>query len=406
MKKLILIAIVIAPIIFACKNTNPKLVKITGTITNPIGEIVSIEKADTAYTTNIDGYGNFGMSFVLDSAVYFNLRQGTEVTAMYVKPDDRINLTIDTKQYDETITYEGSSASSYLANKYLMEEKTDFYGEEYYLSSSEDYSIWLDKFKKTLTTELEKINDSAFVEDQIKTIDKRNEYYIKRQGELSDYTIDVRQYIMESRKVDQQFDFYYAVDTLNVSEFDELLNNYSVTLNKLLTKVEDKEYVSSIQDKIIKTIDRWTDRKQAIENMPKEGEPALDFTYQDKDGNDYSLSSFKGTLVYVDVWATWCGPCIGEIPSLQKLEEEYHGKNITFLSISVDSNKEDWLNYLKENELGGVQLWADGWSKITKDYAIFGIPRFMLFSSEGNVISTNAPRPSSDKISGLLDANL
>ena len=59
-----------------------------------------------------------------------------------------------------------------------------------------------------------------------------------------------------------------------------------------------------------------------------------------------------------------------------------------------------------EKELGGVQLWADGWSQITKDYAIFGIPRFMLFDAEGNVISTDAPRPSSEDIRELLDTNL
>jgi len=111
-------------------------------------------------------------------------------------------------------------------------------------------------------------------------------------------------------------------------------------------------------------------------------------------------------LIYVDVWATWCGPCVAEIPSLQKLEEEYHEKNITFLSVSVDTDKEAWLKMIAEKEMGGTQLWADGWSEITKSYAIFGIPRFMLFSTDGNVISTDAARPSSDEIRPLLDANL
>ena len=110
--------------------------------------------------------------------------------------------------------------------------------------------------------------------------------------------------------------------------------------------------------------------------------------------------------MYVDVWATWCGPCKAEIPSLQQLETDYHDKNITFMSVSVDTDKEAWKKMVAEKELGGVQVWADGWSKITKDYAIFSIPRFMLFSAEGNVISTNSARPSSDEIRGLLDANL
>ena len=76
------------------------------------------------------------------------------------------------------------------------------------------------------------------------------------------------------------------------------------------------------------------------------------------------------------------------------------------MSISVDEDKEAWEKMVEDKELSGIQLWADGWSKITKDYAIFGIPRFMLFDIEGNVISTDAPRPSSENIRKLLDANL
>ena len=406
MKKIILITVAIASIIFACTKTDPKLVKIKGTVTNPIGEVVSIDNEDVAFGTNIDGNGNFEMSFVLDSAVYFNFHQGSEVTAMYIKPGDRINLTIDTEQFDESITYEGSAESTYLAHKYLLEEDADLYGEDYYLSSPEEYKAKLDKFKNTLVYELESINDSLFVNNEIKTIDRLIDYYIKRQGKLSDYSIDVRRYMMESGKVARKYDFYYAVDTMNITEFDELLNDYIVTLNELLSQVEDEEYATLAKESIVKTTDNWRERKLAVENMPKEGEPAVDFTYTDKDGNEFPLSSFKGTLVYVDIWATWCGPCIAETPDLQKLEEEYHGKKITFLSVSVDNDKEAWLKYLNDNKLGGVQLWADGWSSITKDYAIFGIPRFMLFSSKGTVISTNAPRPSSDKIRGLLDANL
>jgi len=144
----------------------------------------------------------------------------------------------------------------------------------------------------------------------------------------------------------------------------------------------------------------------AIAKLPRIGEPAIDFTYPDKDGNEFSLSSFNNSLVYVDVWATWCGPCKAEIPALKELEHDYHNNNITFLSVSVDTDKEAWLKMVAEKELGGVQLWADGWSAITKSYAINGIPRFMLFDANGNVISLDAPRPSSDEIRGLIDTNL
>jgi thioredoxin-related protein len=97
---------------------------------------------------------------------------------------------------------------------------------------------------------------------------------------------------------------------------------------------------------------------------------------------------------------------LAQIPALQQLEDDYHEKNITFLSVSIDTDKEAWLKMLAEKELGGVQLWADGWSEITKSYAIFGIPRFMLFDSKGNAISVDAPRPTSVEIRTMLDANL
>ena len=118
------------------------------------------------------------------------------------------------------------------------------------------------------------------------------------------------------------------------------------------------------------------------------------------------MSSFKGSLVYLDVWATWCGPCKAEIPYLKTLEQDYHQKNIIFLSVSVDTEKDKWLKMVEEEGLGGVQLWADGWSQITKDYAIFGIPRFILFSEDGKVISNDAPRPSNQETRELFDKYL
>jgi len=144
----------------------------------------------------------------------------------------------------------------------------------------------------------------------------------------------------------------------------------------------------------------------AIAKLPKIGEPAIDFTYPDKDGKELSLSNFRSSLVYVDVWATFCQPCKDEIPDLKELENDYQINNITFLSVSIDTDKEAWLNMLTDKQLGGVQLWANGGSEIRKSYAINGIPRFMLFDANGNIISLDAPKPSSSEIRGLIDDNL
>lgn len=143
------------------------------------------------------------------------------------------------------------------------------------------------------------------------------------------------------------------------------------------------------------------------ENQP--GKAAVNFTHQDVNGKDVSLSDFKGKVVVVDVWATWCGPCIKEIPALQKLEKEYHGKDVVFMGVSVDEEKdrEKWKKFLVDKEMKGVQLFAGGWkSDIAKFYQIKSIPRFMVFGKNGEVVSTEAPRPSSSEMKLMIDKEL
>lgn len=136
----------------------------------------------------------------------------------------------------------------------------------------------------------------------------------------------------------------------------------------------------------------------------RSGGAAANFTYPDTNGKMVSLSDFKGKVVLVDVWATWCGPCKAQIPALKKLEEELHGMDVVILSVSVDEekDKQKWLDMIESENLGGVHLFASGWSKITKDYKITGIPRFMLFDKNGNIISTDAPRPSDPSLKSLI----
>lgn len=136
----------------------------------------------------------------------------------------------------------------------------------------------------------------------------------------------------------------------------------------------------------------------------KEGGVAANFTYPDASGKMISLSDFKGKVVLVDVWATWCGPCKQQIPFMKKLEEELHGMDVVILSVSVDEekDKEKWKQMVIDEKLGGVHIFASGWSKICKDYKITGIPRFMLFDKSGNVISTEAPRPSDPALKTLI----
>ena len=132
-----------------------------------------------------------------------------------------------------------------------------------------------------------------------------------------------------------------------------------------------------------------------------EGQPAPDFTYPDIESQLHSLSDFKGKVVYIDVWATWCGPCLAEQPYLAEIEAEYEGNdNIVFMGVSIDGDKGAWENMVSQKEMSGVQLFADSaWeSKIIRDYLISGIPRFILIDADGKIVDPTAYRPSNKKL--------
>ncbi|MDU1890876.1 MAG: TlpA disulfide reductase family protein [Dysgonomonas sp.] len=155
---------------------------------------------------------------------------------------------------------------------------------------------------------------------------------------------------------------------------------------------------------------RLEKREKELNNNNAQERPAYNFTFPDMSGKNISLSDFKGKIVYIDLWATWCGPCKQQIPYLKDLEKEYHGKNIVFIGISVDvlKDKQKWADFVKKEELSGIQLFGGNEAKdsIMKEYQIKGIPRFILVNKDGNLISADAPKPSSPEIRPVLNAAL
>ncbi|WP_437920642.1 TlpA family protein disulfide reductase [Sphingobacterium sp. LRF_L2] len=138
-----------------------------------------------------------------------------------------------------------------------------------------------------------------------------------------------------------------------------------------------------------------------------EGNPAPIVDFEDQKGNTFSWEKWKGKYIYVDFWATWCGPCIEEIPALEKLQVDYANKDIVFLSVSFDreKDKQKWLDFLKERSMKGTQLWIDEANKkeLSERLNILQIPRFLLLDREGHIVDANAPRPSTAQVRELFD---
>jgi len=142
-------------------------------------------------------------------------------------------------------------------------------------------------------------------------------------------------------------------------------------------------------------IEIGTITERTPEEMATFKEYAPAFTFNSIEGTQISLSDLKGKYVFVDIWATWCGPCRQQIPAMKELEEKYRGQNIEFVSISVDSDRDKakWKKMVQEEQMSGIQLFAGRESSFHQDYEISTIPKFLIIGKEGEIISDNPPRP-------------
>ncbi|MGE5944035.1 MAG: TlpA family protein disulfide reductase, partial [Flavobacteriales bacterium] len=194
---------------------------------------------------------------------------------------------------------------------------------------------------------------------------------------------------------------------------NELVTYYNA--NKDIDTLITKMYLSDVKPMLKPYKIYLADAIALRTNFPKGAPSPIFENYENYNGNKTSLSDLKGKYVYIDVWATWCGPCKVEIPSLKKLENEYHDKNIQFVSMSIDDDqthqgswekaKASWKAMVTDKDLGGIQVFApNGWqSDFVRDYKINGIPRFILIDPNGNIVSADAPNPSDPKLIELFN---
>jgi len=191
---------------------------------------------------------------------------------------------------------------------------------------------------------------------------------------------------------------------LVVSKMKAFLIN-SKNLDTLLIAHENAE-IDKLKPSILTQYTQIQEQKEANIKMLNQPSPVFE-NYENDKGGTTSLLDLKGKYVYIDIWATWCGPCKAEIPHLKTLEEKYQGKNIEFVSISVDSEKDHaaWKKMIIDKKMGGIQLFADkSWkSDFTKAYRINSIPRFILIDPKGNVLDADMSRPSEDVTMEVLD---
>lgn len=430
-------------------------VRLSGEITNPNSEKITIRGNGYIKVIDVNTNGTFDDTLVIKEG-NFTFYDTKESTAMYLAPGYRLDISLDGKEFDETLKYSGigEKPNNFNASYFLFNEKNAIDSETYKKMENQEY---FDYELKTHASLMKLLNESEienekFLESQAdkfrfqmlnNLITKLGEDYFagKTKGIITQYLdseidkIDFKDSVLFASNNDYRYflsSYFVAGLTSGDLKTLELYNEELLEMQKKSIVTTLKRGISFYNmDKLDlyyqtyvklaandKDINRIKGKYERIKTL-KKGSPSPSFNYPDSSGKNISLESLKGKLVYVDVWATWCGPCKAQIPFLKQLEEKYREEDIAFVSLSIDQlkNISKWKNMIVDKELEGIQIIADkAWrSKFVTDYVIEGIPRFILIDKDGNLMDPMAPRPAiyvegemqlNEEIQKIFDENI
>lgn len=322
------------------QNSPANFIKVSGEIVNPNSDSLTIFNPSRTFskTIRVNEKGVFRDTLkVLPQEQVYLFYDGREGTVIYLKNGYDIAISFDGKALKKTLTFQGKGGAE---NNYITSYESK--------KAKEVSFVGLDKETYRL-----KVNER---------LDRHVTFLESYPGLPSEF--------ISERKASLEQERTLKLESLETDYIDSYQSSFNT-------------YESSAADHL------------------KRGKPSPKFVnYRNFKGGTTSLDDFKGQYVYIDIWATWCSPCKREIPFLEAFEKEYHDKNIAFVSISIDREKDYayWRQLITDKNMGGIQLIADKdfKSEFIGQYMPrgIGVPRFILLDPQGNIVDSHAPRPS------------
>ncbi len=422
------------------KNTQETVIKISNYLNK-------FEKDMT-----IDSLGNFKDTlFIKDDGNYY-YRSGKSFSSMFLRKGYDLNITLDANDFYRATKFTGKGS---LVNNYHVARstlKSSLVGDpkDYFVVPLADFLNKIEKEKLAFLDLLEKWNlDSEDKEVQRKIIehdhllirnnyDKFNFYHTQIHPELPlDYYDPIKNMYVDDEqsflnngnyrnlvfenlrhKTNEAMEkdpnlsvIAYTKQYIKDLKSAEIRDNAVSMLFKLMNAKNENFEKDYIEIMALLTSDYMKEKlttRYKNANSTKPEMASVGFDYENHAGGKTSLEDLKGKIVYVEIWATWCGPCIKEMPYLTEIIKEYkNNENIVFVNISIDAKNEydKWRAMVPEKNVGGIQLLADDGlqSEFMKFYSVGLIPRSIMLDAEGNIISQHAPRPSSKDIRTFIN---
>ena len=411
-----------------------------------LGNVVLVYHQSVNEFPLADGKGTAQLSDM--DALYAKLFYGEKSRDIYLQSGDDMTVTFDANDFDNTFAVKGGN-----------EKAIDYLGKMQLVNlPDESYAMSWPEFKKTIDSKMASVKRLLKVrkfakDDKFQKMEEGRITYFYANAFLmypvshlyltqdttmvlgDDYYDTLRSYVKEDEDL-VDIDEYrnYMIETSHVLDeagkdirqyypkvlaemnyigehFDNEKVRESLIHHLAFTYVEGNgtENIADLQNIYYAYVTSPSLNaifKQACAKWDKAavGRPSPDFKGEDINGKQMSLRDFRGKYVYIDMWATWCGPCQKELPFLKKLEEKYAGRNIVFVGLSIDADKAKWEARVKSGELCGTQLYIGRGSKFQADYRISGIPRFILLDPNGRIVNPDMTRPSSEDTEKILNA--
>lgn len=381
-------------------------------------------------------------------ALYANVYYGEKFKVVYLQKGDEMNISFDAHDFDNTFTVKGGNEK---AVDYLNKIQLTALPNEAYAQPWSEFKAAVDK-KMASMKRLLKARKFAADDKFLKMEEGRITYfyanmmlmypvshtYLTQDTTMvlgKEYYDAIRQYVKEDEDL-ADIDEYrnFMIETAHI--FDEAGKDIRQYYPKVLAEMSyigENIQSDKVRESLIhflaftyvegNGVENITDLqnlyytyvtsprlnaifKQACSKWDKAavGRPSPMFKGVDVNGKEMTLRNFRGKYVYIDMWATWCGPCQKELPFLKKLEEKYKGRNIAFVGLSIDQDKAKWADRVKNGALSGTQLYIGKGTKFQSDYRISGIPRFILLDPNGRIVNPDMTRPSSEDTEKILNS--
>jgi thiol-disulfide isomerase/thioredoxin len=458
MKKLFIFITVAA--LASCTGKGPANVStLSGKVNNNPNNFVLLTEGRTADTITLGEDGNFSFTKEIEKPGSYYLQANKKYAIIYLEPGKNLEINFDATAFDSTLTFAGDLA---LENKYnvkinKLNREIAAKSRTMYVASPEEYheAVTADRqAREKLMADFMESNPGMsknFIESEkmsyeflyygsLLNFETYHKYYAKVDtfelpadwySFMDNIDLNNEKYLdipacmnvvsgIVDKKIEESTDLgddAWGTPALLTAQFDWITKNITNPavadhfMYSYLTSVVDYTGPSGIEN-FIDIYNEKSNNTKNIEELAKKveewaplapGMPAPEFTLPDINGNEVSLADFKGKYVYIDFWATWCGPCKIEIPALAKLVKQYSDKNIVIMSISVDRDKQAWVDMLTRDKPEWLQL-HDG-IMMNDNYLVKFIPTFVLIDRDGNILNPRAPRPSSgEKLTSLLDS--